>query len=1037
MSESQRLKYLHGLEILDTDQEEIYDDIVATVASIFDCPIALVSLIDETRQWFKARYGLEVEQTPREYSFCSHAIEDNKLLVVIDAREDQRFKDNPLVTGDPHIVSYAGAPLIAPNGLKLGTLCVIDRRPREFTEEQLANLARLSRIVTKHLDKRYQERLLMKSQLFSAHVEKSSKTGGWEVDLVTDEIYATEGIYAIFDLDKSDIMEKGSNRKYFVESSQQRMDEVIEQVKATKHSVGDTFEIITKKNKHKWIQIWFYPVIKNGVVTKLRGTTQDVTLLIRANLELKRKNEYLDLALDGASLGIWDWNLVTNEVQFDKRWAQMLGVNLSDMKMDYSTWESRVHPDDIAKCFEAINDYSEGRTTYYENVHRMLHGSGQWVYMLGRGRFSEYDLNGVPTRFTGTYFDVTEQKKLEREFQEAQSVAKIGTWCLGLENNDLIWSRQMYDIFEIEYPQATSDLYALFRQRIHRDDLSSVDYHIQNTISGREEAFIYSHRISLDNGTRIKYIEGQGKVNIDENGKVYSIQGTAQDITDRVRQEDEFRFVVDSLGLGIWKVDLRKLYVDWDHNVLKIFDIEPSEFNNTIEDWVDRLPDEDREEIFKRALYHTENDMEADFPFTFMTKTGKRHMHSKVRIIRNSRNNAVMILGVVWDAHEEVLKEQKQKLEERRLLHHSKLASLGELAAGIGHEINNPLTVIKSYASLILEKKLTELDLDYLNSSMNKISVSANRIEKIVSGLKNFSRSDSSVFEVFCITELVEESINLISEIYSKEDIEVILTLPSDPLSILGNRGRIGQVLMNLLSNAHDALQISKRKRIKIEVEKIKDNARITISDTGVGIKPSDLDNIFEPFYTTKDINKGTGIGLSLVQRIIEEHHGSIGVDSLLNEGTSFQVVLPLTLDVKDKQPDVMPADNININYGHISVVVVDDEQLIGEVLGELLSEFTTNINTFTDPHEALKYIRQNSDKVDLVLSDIKMPKLDGIELLSQTQDLRGIVFYFISGGMNLSYQQRLKKLDFEGFIDKPFKPEDMSQIFKKHFKPL
>lgn len=142
-----RLETLRNLKILDTDPEERFDRVTRLAKRIFGTPIALVSLVDSDRQWFKSRQGLDATETPRDISFCGHAILNDQIMVVNDAHEDERFSDNPLVTDDPSIRFYAGCPLSAPDGSKVGTLCVIDREPRELTSEDLGLLDELGRMV--------------------------------------------------------------------------------------------------------------------------------------------------------------------------------------------------------------------------------------------------------------------------------------------------------------------------------------------------------------------------------------------------------------------------------------------------------------------------------------------------------------------------------------------------------------------------------------------------------------------------------------------------------------------------------------------------------------------------------------------------------------------------------------------------------------------------------------------------------------------------------------------------------------------------
>ncbi len=152
--ETDRLSVLQSYELLDTPADEAFDRITRLASHLLGTPIALVSLIDAERQWFKSRQGLEAQETPREFAFCDHAIRGDDLLVVPDASLDDRFRDNPLVTGAPDIRFYAGAPLVAPCGSKLGTLCVIDRAPRQIDERQRQVLKDLAAIVMDEIELR-------------------------------------------------------------------------------------------------------------------------------------------------------------------------------------------------------------------------------------------------------------------------------------------------------------------------------------------------------------------------------------------------------------------------------------------------------------------------------------------------------------------------------------------------------------------------------------------------------------------------------------------------------------------------------------------------------------------------------------------------------------------------------------------------------------------------------------------------------------------------------------------------------------------
>jgi len=153
-NEARRLKVLWQYDVLDTVPEEVFDDLTELAARICEAPIALISLIDEDRQWFKAKVGVTLNETSRDISFCSHAIKQHDLFIIPDATQDERFANNPLVISDPKIRFYAGAPLITPDGYALGTLCVIDKVPRDLRPEQKQALRVLARHVMMQLEVR-------------------------------------------------------------------------------------------------------------------------------------------------------------------------------------------------------------------------------------------------------------------------------------------------------------------------------------------------------------------------------------------------------------------------------------------------------------------------------------------------------------------------------------------------------------------------------------------------------------------------------------------------------------------------------------------------------------------------------------------------------------------------------------------------------------------------------------------------------------------------------------------------------------------
>jgi GAF domain-containing protein len=187
-NEKQRLEVLWHYDVLDTVPEEVFDEMTDLAATICEAPIALISLVDEDRQWFKAKKGMSVSETARDISFCAHTILGDELFIVSDATKDNRFKNNPLVTKNPKIRFYAGAPLVTPNGHALGSLCVMDKEPRKLRTDQQKALRVLARHVVTQLELRRQARELTEVHASRAQIESELARARAEIDWLRKEI---------------------------------------------------------------------------------------------------------------------------------------------------------------------------------------------------------------------------------------------------------------------------------------------------------------------------------------------------------------------------------------------------------------------------------------------------------------------------------------------------------------------------------------------------------------------------------------------------------------------------------------------------------------------------------------------------------------------------------------------------------------------------------------------------------------------------------------------------------------------------------
>lgn len=459
-------------------------------------------------------------------------------------------------------------------------------------------------------------------------------------------------------------------------------------------------------------------------------------------IETNQRQNYI---LNGAGLGSWDWWLETNEVQFDRRWCEMLGLKLEETPQNLTTWDSRVHPEDKAQAYEDIKSYLNGKTAYYENIHRMMHANGEWIWILDRGRISEWDLSGKPIRFTGIHLEITEYKNNELLSAEIQRIGNIGGWELDIETNKIKWTDQTYRIHAL--PTSASI-----------DEMSGDHFFpelelkkIRQLVEKCKVGIPYQETFEFVDAEGVhKWVEATGNPILDSTGKVKSLRGTFQDVTSKVEAE------------------------------------------NAIE--ASRL----------------------------------------------------------------------------KALHSAKLASLGEMSAGIAHEINNPLTIISS--TLPLLKKFRE-DEARFNIKIESIDKATQRVSKIVNGLRKYSRSsDATEMKSNSIEELIHEVL-IICETKAKRNSTLLKTDIKATSKVQCDASEIEQVLINLINNGIDAVTNLNERWVQINLFEEANHVIIQVLDSGLGISSDIEDKLFQPFFTTKPVGEGTGLGLSICKGILDNHN--------------------------------------------------------------------------------------------------------------------------------------------------------------------
>lgn len=380
----------------------------------------------------------------------------------------------------------------------------------------------------------------------------------------------------------------------------------------------------------------------------------------------------------------------------------------------------------------------------------------------------------------------------------------------------------------------------------------------------------------------------------------------------------------------------------------------------------------------------------------------------------------------------------EQRAIERKMAINDKAALFESLVGGIAHELNNKLAPVLGFSDL-LEARLEAIGgHDVLQSYCNAISKSAQESVRIIRQLLQLSRPATMELSRTDLQGILSEVSSIMRFRLRAADAEMRLTVPDGPVWIQADGAQIKQVLINLMINGVDAMEHAARRELEIRVDVQGEGVVLSVGDTGHGIAPDKLNRIFDPFYTTKSVDRGTGLGLSVCLGIIRQHRGEISVKSVPGEGTTFRVLLPLAHDDKNQDHVTPNVRQLRSNHGvpmalaqetlRLNVLVVDDEEYITSLVQELLrSRFGWRVERVHDGRQAIQCLERA--QFDLVITDLRMPGLDGFAILGWIKDFQPALLpkVLVITGDSGSHSLDQELLDFGvPSLRKPFTPDQL-----------
>ena len=513
----------------------------------------------------------------------------------------------------------------------------------------------------------------------------------------------------------------------------------------------------------------------------------------------------------------------------------------------------------------------------------------------------------------------------------------------------------------------------------------------------------------------------------------------------QLREEIHYRQIVqERLALaqqagktGIFEWNIRSNQVTWSAELEALYGVSRGDFDGSYDHWMTTIHSDDRSRVEQELWRSVTVGSGFNSEFRISHPNGTRWITVKSSIFNGEDGKPLRLLGIHLD-----ITEKKQL--EAQFLQAQRLESLGALASGIAHDLNNILTPILAAGQLL---PITLDTVDQRSQQLIKtLNCSARRGIKLVQQILSFAQDGSSVTSVISLGELLAESNQIVQQTLS-QSIDVCLEVPADLWVVKGNDTQLHQIFMNLCVNARDAMPMGGTLRISAKNLLIDDpyllmhdhanrgpHVMVTVADTGTGIAPDIRDRIFEPFFTTKAASQGTGLGLAAVLNIVKNHGGFIDMQTALGEGSQFHVCLPA-----DPESVRVPPSSIEMLRGRQEVIlVVDDDPAICKVIQLSLETYGYQALIAHDGLGAIAMLAEHRSLVRCILIDLMMPDMDGQTAIPLLQRLQPEVCVIAMTGAIIPIQPdaAIRELSLDGTLNKPFTTHDLLILLQQVLAP-
>ena len=752
----------------------------------------------------------------------------------------------------------------------------------------------------------------------------------------------------------------------------------------------------------------------------------------RQKERLRISEERFQLALDAASVGLWDWNAVTDRVFYSPLWMSMLGYGPNELPHTFETFHDLLHPDDREATLANNQQMLKDPDTKYEQEFRLRCKDGSYRWILSRGHVFSRDSEGNAVRALGIHSDITQRKQAEidirrlnqslmaanERFSLAAKAITLGVWERAADgSNYLLFDDRMFEIYGLE----RCDRIPVRRwlKLVHPEDRERVTASIRKALTDGGDAYA-DFRAYHSDGT-LRYIYAAVTAIKSSSGDADQLFGVNWDITDRKEAEKQFERVLNALPVSVAISDPAGGILLANPEAENVFGGGRSLVGRQTGDY---YADPDQRLAVQARL--RQDGQVLGMEIRYRTDAGDRidGLLSAIPIVFDSQP---ALLGVVVNISERrrmerALAQAKEQAEEANRFK-------GRFLANMSHEIRTPMNAIVGLGHLLNRTTLTPKQQDYLG----KIQISARSLLNIIDDILDFSKIEAGQLRIeeidFELNDVLDNIATLASTQLAEKPVEFLYDIePAVPSRLRGDPHRLTQILTNLVGNA---TKFTSDGGIVVRIRSVrsKDPTRIrfTVVDTGIGIAPDQLDHLFAPFIqadgsTTREYG-GTGLGLSICRQLSQLMGGTLEAHSRPGEGSRFELEIPF--GVASSESRVRPASHIE----GLRVLLVDDNSIARQVLADLLLSLSFRVDVATGGTPALEKLKDQTRVYDLVLLDWRMPEMDGFETARRIEAAelahRPRIIMMTAYGRE-AVEQALDLSGIDGFLIKPITPSHL-----------